>query len=182
MTAFLKSALSGLDKEAWIRFFIALGGLALAFAAAVFSTVTRQAGNLWSTAILASLALLLAGVVGLTTVPYLARRVAFRVSDALDYEITREGMGYLAVILVIGVAALNTGNNLLFIVVAAMLAAILVSGMTSAAILRSLELEVGLPEHVFAGAFKTVSPYDFSINVPKNSNEAMNWYSILLNE
>ena len=152
MTAFLKSALSGLDKEAWIRFFIALGGLALAFAAAVFSTVTRQAGNLWSTAILASLALLLAGVVGLTTVPYLARRVAFRVSDALDYEITREGMGYLAVILVIGVAALNTGNNLLFIVVAAMLAAILVSGMTSAAILRSLELEVGLPEHVFAGA------------------------------
>jgi uncharacterized protein (DUF58 family) len=141
-----------LEREAWIRFSLALGGLALAFAAAIFSTVSRQAGNLLATAILASLALLLAGVVGLTTVPYLARRVALhRVRDVFDYDVTREGLAYLALILVIGVAALNTGNNLLFIVVSAMLAAILVSGVASAAILRSLDLDVGLPEHVFAG-------------------------------
>jgi len=140
------------EREAWIRFFLALGGLALAFTAAVFSTVSRQAGNLLATAILASLALLLAGVVGLTTVPYLARRVALhRVRDVFDYDVTREGLAYLALILVIGVAALNTGNNLLFIVVSAMLAAILVSGVASAAILRALDLDVGLPEHVFAG-------------------------------
>jgi uncharacterized protein (DUF58 family) len=54
-------------------------------------------------------------------------------------------------VLLIGVAALNTGNNLLFIVVSAMLAAVVVSGFASAAVLRSLELDVGLPEHVFAG-------------------------------
>jgi uncharacterized protein (DUF58 family) len=65
--------------------------------------------------------------------------------------VTREGLVYLAVVLMIGVAALNTGNNLLFIVVSAMLAAVVVSGIASAAILRSLELDVGLPEHVFAG-------------------------------
>jgi uncharacterized protein (DUF58 family) len=51
----------------------------------------------------------------------------------------------------IGIAALNTGNNLLYIVVAAMLAAILVSGVASALVLRDLELDVRLPEHVFAG-------------------------------
>jgi len=40
---------------------------------------------------------------------------------------------------------------LLYIVLAAMLAAILVSGFASAIVLRDLELDVRLPEHVFAG-------------------------------
>jgi uncharacterized protein (DUF58 family) len=141
-----------LEKEAWIRFFLALGGLTLAFAAAVFSTVSVRAGNLWATAILASAALLLAGVVAVTTVPYLARRVALaNVREALDYDITREGAVYLVLALIIGIAGLNTGNNLLFIVLSAMLAAILVSGVASAGVLRRLELEIGLPQHVFAG-------------------------------
>ena len=134
-----------------MRFFIALGGLTLAFAAAIFSTVSRQAGNLWATAVLASSALLLAGIVGLTTVPFLARRVSLlKVRDVFDYDITREGLVYIGLILIIGVAALNTGNNLLFIIVAAMLAAIGISGLASAAVLRGLELEANLPEHVFA--------------------------------
>ncbi len=140
------------EKEAWIRFLAALAGLALAFGAALFSTISRQAGNLWGTAIFASLALLLAGVVGVATVPYLARRVALhRVREAFDFDVTREGIAYLAVVLVIGIAGLNTGNNLLFIVVSAMLAAIMVSGVASAASLRGLELDIGMPEHVFAG-------------------------------
>jgi uncharacterized protein (DUF58 family) len=144
--------LLALEKEAWIRFFIALGGLLLAFAAALFSTITRRSGNLLATALLASSALLIAGVVGLTTVPYLARRVALgRVRDAFDYDVTREGLVYLGLTLVIGVAALNTGNNLLFLVVSAMLAAVVVSGVASAGLLRGLELEISLPEHVFAG-------------------------------
>lgn len=142
-----------LEKEAWIRFFIAIGGLALAFALAVFSTVLRTAGQIWLMSVVASAALLLAGIVGLTTVPYLARRVALhRVRDAFDYEVTREGVVYLLMVLVIGVAALNTGNNLLFIIVSAMLAAVLVSGAASASVLRSLQLDATLPEHIFAGA------------------------------
>jgi len=102
--------------------------------------------------ILASVALLLATVVGLTTVPYLARRVAgARIRNAFDYDVTRVGIIYVVVVVLIGVAALNTGNNLLYIVVAAMLAAILVSGVASALVLRGLELEVRLPDHAFAG-------------------------------
>ena len=138
-------------SEVWVRFLGAILGLGLAFGLALFSTVSRESGNLWGTLILASLALLLAVVVGLTTVPYLARRVAsVRLRDALDYEVTRFGLIYVAIVLVIGIAALNTGNNLLYIVVAAMLAAIIVSGFASAAVLRRLELDVRLPEHVFA--------------------------------
>jgi uncharacterized protein (DUF58 family) len=148
----LKSALGQVEREAWVRFFIAVAGLSLAFAAAIFSTVFRQEGNVVATAVSASLALLIAGGVAVTSVPYLARRVAIaRMRDAFDYDITREGMVYLGVALAIGVAALNTGNNLLFIVVAALLSGVLVSGVASAGVLRGLQLEISLPAHVFAG-------------------------------
>jgi uncharacterized protein (DUF58 family) len=139
-------------SQVWVRFLVAIVGLVLAFGAALFSTVSRESGSIWTTIILASAALLLATMVGLTTVPYLARQVvAARVRDAMDYEVTRAGMVYMVITLVIGIASINTGNNLLYIVVAALLSAILVSGIASAVVLRHLELDVHLPEHVFAG-------------------------------
>ena len=152
MITILKSFWANLDGEAWLRFFLAIAGLVLAFAAAVFSSAARESGNMLATAIFASSALFLAAVVGLTTVPYLARRVAAtRVREALHYELTREGMVYLGTALVIGIAALNTANNLLFIVLAAMLAAIIVSGLASAAVIRRLDLDMAMPQNAFAG-------------------------------
>ena len=145
-------ALGGVDRGAWLRFFIAMFGLALAFASALLSTASREAGDALATAVFASSALLLAGVVAVSTVPYLARRVvARRVRDALNYDVTREGLVYLFLTLLIGIAALNTGNNLLFIVVAAMLGAVLVSGIVSAVMIGGLEIALHLPHHVFAG-------------------------------
>src|SRR5260221_7118566 len=139
-------------SQVWVRFLVAIAGLMLAFATALFSTVAGEAGSVWGTVILASVALLLATLVGLTTVPYLARRVvATRVREAMDYDVTRAGMIYILISVVIGIAAINTGNNLLYVVVAALLSAILVSGIASALVLRSLTLDVHLPEHVFAG-------------------------------
>src|SRR5579884_2229586 len=141
------------NSGAWLRFLMAAVGLTLAFAAAVFSTAARDAGNIIGTVVLASLALLLAVGVGLGIVPYLVRRVgARRVRDALDFEVTKAGVLYSLVVLLIGVAALNTGNNLLYIIVAAMLAAMAVSGIASAICLRGLELELKIPEHIFAGS------------------------------
>src|SRR3954471_11558877 len=147
----LREALRKIDRSAWIRFFIALAGLALAFAAALFSTVMRESGNELGTAVSASLALAAAGFVAIYTVPYLAKRVAFEnLRESFDYDVTREGIVYLGAALVIGIAALNTGNNLLFIVVAAMLGAVLVSGVVSAVMLKSIDLDASLPVHVFA--------------------------------
>lgn len=152
MLSFFKSAMRGVEREAWIRFFIAIFGLAFAFGSALLSTASREEGNMLGVVVFASLALVLAAVVGLTTVPYLARRVAAgRVRDAFDYDVTREGIVYLVLTLIIGIAALNTGNNLLFLVVAAMLAAVLVSGVASAVNLKGVELDLSLPAHVFAG-------------------------------
>src|SRR5438309_4761844 len=154
-SAFLGKLASSFRSEnsgAWLRFLIAAIGLTIAFAAAIFSTAARDAGNLIGTVVLASLALLVAVAVGLGTVPYLARRVgARRMRDALDFEVTRSGVLYALVVLLIGIAALNTGNNLLYVVVAIMLAAIAVSGLASALCLRRLELELRIPDHIFAG-------------------------------
>ena len=138
--------------EVWVKFLLALLGLGLAFGAAVLSTASSEAGNAWASVTLASVALLMAAFVGLVTVPYLARRVALeRLRQTFHYEVTKVGVVYVLVTLVIGIAALNTGNNLLYIVVAAMLAAILVSGIVSALVLRNLEVDIRMPEHVFAG-------------------------------
>jgi uncharacterized protein (DUF58 family) len=173
--------------EVWVRFLLAIVGLVLAFAAALFSTVSRESGNLWTTVLLASLALVLAVVVGLTTVPYLARRVAGAgLRDAFDFDVTKVGIVYVAIVMLIGIAALNTGNNLLYIVVAAMLAAILVSGIASAIVLRNLELDVRLPEHVFVGrpmlgriALRNPGRWlpSFSVNVVavEKDNSAKHW-------
>ena len=151
MGKYLKSTLANIDREAWQRFLLAVAGLGLAFTAAVFSSVARERGNMLATAVFATSALLLAGTVALLTVPFLARRAAAeRMKGAFDYELTREGLAYLGLSLVIGVAALNTANNLLFIILAAMLAAILVSGVASAAVLRRLELDVNVPRNAFA--------------------------------
>lgn len=158
LSRILKTAIGTVDGEAWLRFFLAVAGLGLAFLAAIYSTAVRDAGHITASIMLAVTALILAGVVGITTVPYLARRVAVtRVREALDFHVTREGMAYLGVALVIGVAALNTTNNLLFIVLAAMLAAIAVSGFASAAVLRGLELDVSVPGTAFATRAVTAS-------------------------
>jgi uncharacterized protein (DUF58 family) len=148
----IRAWLRSSSAEIWVKFLLALMGLGLAFAAALFSTASGEAGHWWASVVLASLALLLAAFVGLVTVPYLARRAALeRLRQTFHYEVTKAGVAYVLVTLIIGIAALNTGNNLLYIVVAAMLAAILVSGVFSALVLRRLELDVRLPEHVFAG-------------------------------
>ncbi len=139
-------------RDAWRRFFFAIFGLSLAFVLALLSTASRESGDMAATVIFASLSLLLAGLVAIFAVPYLAKRVVtHRVRDALNYEVTREGLIYLALTLLIAIAALNTGNNLLFIVVAAMLGAVLVSGVVSALMINALEVGLHLPHHVFAG-------------------------------
>ena len=62
------------------------------------------------------------------------------IREAYDYEATREGAVYIVLIIVLGIAALNTNNNLLFIIVAAMLGAIGISGVCSWMMMRRWSL------------------------------------------
>jgi len=139
------------ERKAWRNFFLAMVSLGVAFLLAVYSDVLAREGNTIGTAIAGSLALLLSGFVGVTWVPKLARRTSIEwLRSTVDYHLTRAGAVYIGIIFVVSIAALNTGNNMLFLILAAMMGAILVSGVVSRVVLSGLEVEVELPDHVFA--------------------------------
>lgn len=139
------------DRPAWRRFLLALFGLGFAFLLALYSTAMRETGRLREAFWASAVALLVAGYVAVKIVPYLARRTALeRWLVKIEFEFTREGAIYLMLVALISVAALNTGNNLLFIILASLLAGILVSGVLSYIVLTELELEFVLPDHIFA--------------------------------
>lgn len=150
--AVARDRLAHIDRAGWRRFFLALFALGLAFFLAVYSAALNETGRHGLGATAAALSLLLAGIVAVKAVPYLARRTALeRWMLKIEYEFTPEGMVYLVAIAVIVVAALNTGNNLLFIILASLLAGILVSGILSLVVLSEIELDFVLPDHIFTG-------------------------------
>ena len=69
----------------------------------------------------------------------------------LRYRITRAGVLFTLAILAVMLAAVASTNNLLFLVAAAMMATLLVSGLISRLCLAGLELDFIVPEHVSAG-------------------------------
>jgi uncharacterized protein (DUF58 family) len=69
------------------------------------------------------------------------------------YKVTRAGLLFTFSILLVGLAAAASANNLLFLIVAAMLATLLVSGFVSRMCLAGLELDFLVPEHVPAGRY-----------------------------
>ena len=146
-----KAAYRAEERKAWRTFGFAILSLAVAFLLAVYSDVLAREGNVPGTAIVGSLALGLAGFVGVTWVPKLARRTSIEwLRSTVDYHLTRAGAVYIGIIFILSIAGLNTGNNMLFLILAAMIAAILVSGVVSRLVLSGLEVEVLLPDHVFA--------------------------------
>lgn len=68
----------------------------------------------------------------------------------LRLSITRLGLEYLAAMLLVGVFAVNTGNNLLYLVFSLMVALFLVSGWVSRHAIQGLELERIEEGHIFA--------------------------------
>ena len=63
---------------------------------------------------------------------------------------TKVGLSYVVACVLVGVAATNTGNNALYIVLAVMLGVLVVSGFTSRWNLRGLDLAIEPPAEVFA--------------------------------
>lgn len=64
---------------------------------------------------------------------------------------TREGKAFIMVTLGVGVAAFNTGNNLLFLVLGFMLSLIVLSGVMSETVIQGLKVSRRLPLRAFAG-------------------------------
>lgn len=65
-------------------------------------------------------------------------------------QFTKAGVLYTAALILIAVSAFASANNLLFLILAAMLSTLLVSGFISRLSLAGLELEFSHPEHISA--------------------------------
>lgn len=78
------------------------------------------------------------------------RRRGFKFPRSLS--ITKEGKWYIAVLIAIGIGAINTGNNLLYLVVAVMLSFIVISGIMSESTLKGVTVSRKLPSRAFKGA------------------------------
>ena len=66
-------------------------------------------------------------------------------------RITKAGAIYIGVTLLLGFAAVNTGNNLLFLIVSALLAFMAVSGVSGWQNIKGLRMTVEFPDEIYSG-------------------------------
>ncbi|HKN24709.1 MAG TPA: DUF58 domain-containing protein [Candidatus Acidoferrum sp.] len=152
LRATLANAWEKADRPGVRAFSLSMAALSVAFVLAVYSGAAARMGNLALASATAMSALLVAGWVGVTLVPVLAKRTPLRwITYRMEYRLTREGWVYIGGIVLVALAAINTGNNLLFLILACLIASILMSGILSSLTLAGVELKLHLPEHIFAG-------------------------------
>jgi uncharacterized protein (DUF58 family) len=141
-----------MDRPGVRAFFVSMAALSLALLLALYSGAAAETGHLLLGASAALTALGVAAWVAITLVPILARSTPLRwFAYRIEYKLTRGGWVYIGGIFVVALAALNTGNNLLFLILSTLIASILMSGILSTLTLSGVDLAVELPERIFAG-------------------------------
>ena len=85
-----------------------------------------------------------------------ARALVARLNPRRTIRPTREGWWCLAVTVGLGLTAMNTGNNLLYLLESMVLALIVISGILSEQSVRGVRVAPLMPDEVFAGAAFTV--------------------------
>jgi len=139
------------DRPAVRAFVLSIAALGIALLLAVYSGAAAELGNLGVAASSALFALAIAGWVGVTLVPTLAKRTPLRwIGYKIEYKVSRAGWLYFGATMLVALAALNTGNNLLFLILACLVSIILMSGVLSSISLAGADLRIDLPEHIFA--------------------------------
>jgi uncharacterized protein (DUF58 family) len=152
LRASLANAWEKADRPGVRAFLLAMVALSIALILALYSGGAARTGSLALASATALSALVVAGWVAVTLVPVLAKRTPLRwIGYRMEYRITRQGWIYIAGIVLVALAAINTGNNLLFLILACLIASILMSGILSSVTLAGVEMHLHLPEHIFAG-------------------------------
>ena len=121
-------------------------------ATAIFTIFARRIGEpgLAGTAAVASLVFAL--LITILVVPPLARSAYAEVATrGLPLEATTGGVIFIVILLIVALAAWNTGNNLLFLVFSIMLSTLFVSWAAARMSLRDLTASARFPDHIFAG-------------------------------
>ena len=126
---------------------VVVGGIALALLTLYASqTNPRLAG------ILAGVSLIFVLLILIFVVPPLARNAGREASRMnLPFELTGGGAIMLGLLFIVGFSAWNTGNNLLFLVLSFLTAAIVVGFIVGNISLKKLDVKMRFPETIFVG-------------------------------
>jgi hypothetical protein len=134
-------------RNALLGAFVVFGGLILA-------GVTLWAHNRGDTRLAGIAAVVSLGFILLImifVVPPLVRSASLEASQMdLPFEFTTGGAIYLGLLVIVGFAAWNTGNNLLFIVLAFLTSAFIVGFIVGNFCLKKLDVKMRFPETIFA--------------------------------
>jgi len=127
---------------------LVLAGLATA----IVTLMARQIGVPELTTVGAVASLVFVLLITALVVPPLTRSAFAEVAaHGLPLEVTTGGAIFVVILVIVGFAAWNTGNNLLFMVLSIMLSTIFVSWMAARMSLRDLNVSARFPDHIFAG-------------------------------
>jgi uncharacterized protein (DUF58 family) len=134
-------------RNAVLGTLLVLAGLAAAFV----TILARQTENYTLAAAAAILSLVIALLMLIFLVPRLAKSARLEVVRLdLPLEITSGGGIFLMILGVVGFAAWNTGNNLLFLVFSLLCSTLFVGGAAARGSLRDLIVSARFPDHIFA--------------------------------
>ena len=126
---------------------LVLAGLA----SALVTVLARRTDNTTLAGLAAIVSLLIALLLTIFIVPPLARSARVEVSNIdFPFEPTSGGGVFLVIIIVVGFAAWNTGNNLLFLVFSLLCSTLFVGWIAARTSLRDLTVSARFPDHIFA--------------------------------
>ncbi len=135
-------------RNAGLGLLVVGGGLGLS----VLTIYAHQVANEQLAVISAGASLIFALLILIFVVPPLARNAGREASQMnLPFEFTTGGAIMLVLVVIVGFSAWTTGNNLLFIVLSFLLAAIVVGFFAGSLCLKKLDIKMRFPDTIFAG-------------------------------
>ncbi|MFY9608589.1 MAG: DUF58 domain-containing protein [Blastocatellia bacterium] len=147
-----------MNRQGWRDFFITVFLLGLAFIIALLSSVAADQDSARLAAVAAAISLLLALIGALYIIPRLARNVRLEILRfAIRTSVTVEGLMFIVFLVIIGFAAWNAGNNLLYLVLSAMLSFLIAANFLARVSLVDIAVQLRFPDHVFAGEPATIN-------------------------
>jgi uncharacterized protein (DUF58 family) len=136
----------------WMRFVLGTLLVLAGLATAILTLFAKQIGIPEMTTVGAVASLIFILLITALVVPPLSRSAFAEIAaNGLPLEVTTGGVIFVVILVIVGFAAWNTGNNLLFMVLSIMLSTIFVSWMAARVSLRDLNVSARFPDHIFAG-------------------------------
>lgn len=163
------------EKTSLVRVILGTLLVLAGLGAALITVLARREGENGLAGAAAVVSLLIALLLTIFIVPPLARSARVEVSNFdFPFEPTSGGGVFLIIIIVVGFAAWNTGNNLLFLVFSLLVSTLFVGWIAARSSLRDLTVSARFPDHIFAAEAAPV------IVTLRNTKRVLPSFSILV--